>query len=186
MDETSGVGRRSRGRPRKGVDEIPIDAILGAALRAFAAHGYQGVSMRTLNRELGVSHNLLHQRFSSKEQLWYAAVDWGFGGLVERLTSGDDQRLSPVVRLRTFIKTFVMFSAEHPELLRIMDSEAAQDTERLQHLCQTYVMPVQARLIPVYTAAVARGDVRLVPPQTLYFIITSGTAALFSSSAMAR
>ena len=49
------------------------------ALRAFATHGYDGVSVNALSRELGVSHNLLHQRFGSKLALWHAAVDWGFG-----------------------------------------------------------------------------------------------------------
>ncbi len=52
-----------------------MDEILGAALRAFATHGYEGVSVRTLNRELGVSHSLINGRFGSKEDLWYATVD---------------------------------------------------------------------------------------------------------------
>ncbi|MDT7670530.1 MAG: TetR/AcrR family transcriptional regulator, partial [Pseudonocardiales bacterium] len=69
---------RPRGRPRKDSGPAPVDDVLAAALHAFATHGYQGVSVRTLNRELGVSHNLLHQRFGSKEAIWYAAVDWGF------------------------------------------------------------------------------------------------------------
>jgi AcrR family transcriptional regulator len=51
-----------------------LDDILGAALRAFAAHGY-GASLRTINRELGVSHNLLNGRFGSKEARWYATID---------------------------------------------------------------------------------------------------------------
>ncbi|WP_353358403.1 TetR family transcriptional regulator, partial [Mycobacterium sp.] len=33
-----------------------MEDILGAALKAFATHGYDGVALRTLNRELGVSH----------------------------------------------------------------------------------------------------------------------------------
>ena len=39
------------------------------ALRAFATLGYDGVVLRTLNRELGGSHNLLNGRFGSKEAL---------------------------------------------------------------------------------------------------------------------
>ena len=67
--------RRRQGRPRNEDAPASLDEILGAALRAFATHGYDGVSLRTLNRELGASHNLLHGRFGSKEALWYAAVD---------------------------------------------------------------------------------------------------------------
>ena len=34
--------------------------------------------MRTLNRELGVSHSLINARFGSKQDLWYTTVDWAF------------------------------------------------------------------------------------------------------------
>ncbi|WP_309224221.1 MULTISPECIES: TetR/AcrR family transcriptional regulator [unclassified Mycobacteroides] len=178
--------RRPRGRPRKGGEGVSADSIFTAALRAFATHGYQGMSMRTLNRELGVSHNLLHQRFSSKEQLWYAAVDWGYGSLVEKILASDDETLAPSARITRFIKTFTMFSAEHPELVRIMDIESGQDSERLQHICQNYALPMQERLGPVYDEAVAAGELREIPQQTIFFLITSGAAALCSSSAMAR
>ncbi|HEY6575085.1 MAG TPA: helix-turn-helix domain-containing protein, partial [Mycobacterium sp.] len=47
--------------------------ILEAALVAFATYGYDGVSLRTLNRDLGVSHNLIYQRFGGKDDLWRAS-----------------------------------------------------------------------------------------------------------------
>jgi AcrR family transcriptional regulator len=59
----------------------PNDDLLPLALEAFADLGYEGASMRDLCRRLGVSHNLLHQRFGSKDRLWYAAVDHGFKAL---------------------------------------------------------------------------------------------------------
>ncbi len=186
VTEAGELTRRPRGRPRKGGEGVSADVIFTAALRAFATHGYQGVSMRTLNRELGVSHNLLHQRFSSKEQLWYAAVDWGFQAVIDKVLADDDESLGPSARIKRFIKIFVMFAAEHPDLIRIMDIEAGQDSDRLQHICKAYVLPMQERLGPVYEEAVAAGELRQVPLQTSFFLITSGTAALFSSAAMAR
>jgi AcrR family transcriptional regulator len=65
---------RPRGRPPKEETPATEDEVLAAALRAFATHGFNGVSVRTLSRELGVSHNLLHQRFGSKENLWPASA----------------------------------------------------------------------------------------------------------------
>ena len=57
--------RRPRGRPRLEDSPATSDEIFAAALRAFATHGYDGVSVRTLNRELQVSHNLINGRFGS-------------------------------------------------------------------------------------------------------------------------
>ncbi len=74
---------RPRGRPPKDTGPAPMEDVLQAALHSFATHGFNGVSVRTLNRELGVSHNLLHQRYGSKDAVWRAAVNWGFGRLVE-------------------------------------------------------------------------------------------------------
>ena len=75
MATTPSSAARRRGRPRA-EESVDRTEILDAALRAFARHGLEGVSVRTLNRELGVSHNLIYQRFGSKDDLWRAAVDF--------------------------------------------------------------------------------------------------------------
>src|SRR5882762_8170990 len=103
---------KPRGRPRAEDAPVALDDILAAALRAFARHGYEGVSVRTLNRELGVSHNLIHQRFGSKDTLWYAAVDRAFGDLVgEVATSFDPTLTDPLDQLNHAIRRFLRFSA---------------------------------------------------------------------------
>ena len=61
-----------------------------AALDEFAENGFAGTSVRKLARDLGVSHNLIPQRFGSKERLWYAAVDQGFGALATDLFANLD------------------------------------------------------------------------------------------------
>src|SRR6201987_1600726 len=75
------IPERPRGRP-KSADSVPIEEILDRALTMFATVGYDGMSLRTLDRELGVSHNLIYQRFGTKEELWRAAVDYGFRPLL--------------------------------------------------------------------------------------------------------
>src|SRR5262252_9599351 len=80
------VTRRPRGRPPGDAEPVaPNSDLLPLALEAFADLGYEGASMRDLCRRLGVSHNLLHQRFGSKDRLWYAAVDHGFKALAKDL-----------------------------------------------------------------------------------------------------
>ncbi|HEX4358770.1 MAG TPA: TetR/AcrR family transcriptional regulator [Pseudonocardia sp.] len=185
-DPSTAPPGRPRGRPRKDAGPAPADEVLAAALHAFATHGYQGVSVRTLNRELGVSHNLLHQRFGSKEAIWYAAVDWGFGGLVEQLALADDEHADPLERLRAFIRTFVAFNARHPDLVRVANAEGGQPTERLDHLLNTYVAPTVARLAPVVEQLVAAGRIKDLPREAFYYLLTSGAGAMYSNDAMTR
>lgn len=185
-DATAAVPGRPRGRPRKDTGPAPADDVLAAALHAFAIHGYQGVSVRTLNRELGVSHNLLHQRFGSKEAIWYAAVDWGFGGLVEQLARADDDRADPLERLRAFIRTFVAFNARHPDLLRIANAEGGQPTERLDYLLDNHVRPTIERFSPVFDQLIDAGRLKDLPREAIYFLITSGAGTMYSNDAMTR
>lgn len=177
---------RPRGRPSGNETPASSDEVLAAALHAFATHGYQGVSVRTLNRELGVSHNLLNQRFGTKSAIWFAAVDWGFGDLMQQLIASGAEYDDPLDRLRAFIRTFVSFSARHPDLLRLVNIEGSVKSERLDYIISTFVLPTMARMQPTYAELAEKGLVRDVPPQTIYFLITSGGGAMFSSDAMTR
>jgi TetR/AcrR family transcriptional regulator len=175
---------RRRGRPTKAEAPAPDDDVLAAALSAFATHGYAGVSVRTLSRDLGVSHNLLHQRFGSKWAIWRAAVDWGFGGLIRELEAVDRDHVDPLQRLRSFIRTFVKVSARRPELVRIIDGESAQPSDRLDYLCAAYILPMADRIRPPYEQLLADGAIRAIPPETIYYMITSGGAGLYANDAM--
>src|SRR2546423_14162188 len=106
------AGKRT-GRPKAADAPVTLEQILDAAFRAFATYGYDGVAVRTLNRKLGVSHNLIHQRFGSKQALWYAAVDRAFGEQVTELATAFDPTLAdPPDQLNHTIPRFVSYSAQ--------------------------------------------------------------------------
>jgi TetR/AcrR family transcriptional regulator len=134
--------RKRTGRPRAQDAPVTLERILDEAFRAFATYGYDGVTVRTLNRELGVSHNLIHQRFGSKQGLWYAAVDRAFSQQVTELATAFDPTLvDPLDQLNHAIRRFVSYSAERPELLGLMNIEARVDSERLDYIYDNYVAP---------------------------------------------
>jgi AcrR family transcriptional regulator len=185
MTDTPTDPARRRGRPPRDELPAPPDEVLRAALQAFAAHGYQGVSVRTLNRELGVSHNLLHQRFGSKLGLWYAAVEWGFGRLTEELGRAISGSGDPLEQLRRFILTFVEFSARHPDLQRLVIQEGGSPSERLTHLLDRYVRPTIAALTPSLQRLARSRRIRSVPPEVIYNLMTSA-GTNYSSDALTR
>ncbi|WP_313675913.1 TetR/AcrR family transcriptional regulator [Mycolicibacterium sp.] len=179
------AGPKARGRP-KAADALAGDEILAVALRTFATHGYEGVSLRTINRELGASHNLIYQRFGTKEELWKAAVDYGFGGLVDYARSGFDPTIAdPLEQLRLAVRRFVLYSADHPELLALMSIEGRQSTERLRYIYDTYIEPSQRPLARLMTHLADEGKIRAIPYRTFFFLFVHGGASSFTLDSLA-
>jgi AcrR family transcriptional regulator len=153
--------------------------MLDAALTAFAELGYAGMSVRELARQLGVSHNLIPQRFGSKERLWYAAVDHGFGLLhLDLLAVFDDAAPDDLPddlsRLRAMVVRFVEANATRPALLRIINQEAVAGGPRLDYLFTRYIEPVRQFGDQVLAQLHRQGAVRLTSAGLMYFLMTNG------------
>ncbi len=165
-------------RPR----QVSDDVLLGKALTAFAEDGYDGASMRALCRRLEVSHNMLHERFGSKEALWYAAVDHGFRGLVAELgdavmTAGDD----PLEQLRAAMLRFVSVTRVTPALIEVLHQEAARGGPRYEHLFTHYVAPINEVGLRSLRQLQTEGRVRPGPVATTFFHLTTYGLGAMSS-----
>jgi len=140
-----------------------------------------------LNRDLGVSHNLIHQRFGSKQGLWYAAVDRAFSQQVTQLATAFDPTLAdPLDQLNHAIRRFVRYSAERPELLGLMNIEARVDSERLDYIYDNYVAPALAPLGRLLDHLRKNGRIRPISLRALFFLIAHGAAAPFTLAPLAR
>jgi AcrR family transcriptional regulator len=178
---------RRTGRPKAQDAPVTLEQILDAAFRAFATYGYDGVVVRTLNRELGVSHNLIHQRFGSKQGLWYAAVDRAFSQQVTELATAFDPTLTdPLDQLNYAIRRFVRYSAERPELLGLMNIEARVDSERLDYIYDNYIAPALAPLGLLLDHLRENDRIRPISLRALFFLIAHGAAAPFTLAPLAH
>lgn len=161
------------------------DVLLDAVLKAFGENGFEGTSVREIARGLDVSHNLIPQRFGSKEQLWYAAVDHGFGRLQADLmrkadSLGDDK----LAVLRGIVTFFIETNARHPFLLQIINQEASRPGPRLDYLFETYIRPVRdfgARWLDDLAKA---GQIAPTSVTLLYFLMTHGAGGVFALPAL--
>jgi TetR/AcrR family transcriptional regulator len=171
---------RGRGRPRTG-EEIDLDVLLQAALEAFAETGYDGTSVRELSRRLGVSHALLIARFGSKEGLWFAAMEHALKE-TEKAWRGvaDSPGFDDLEALRQGIVRQVIFSAAHPEVLRIMNHEGAIDSPRVRFVMDRFVKPLRPGVERLIARLVAAGRIRPVPYATLHFLAVVGGGALYA------
>jgi AcrR family transcriptional regulator len=178
MAVTDSKGKAGPGRPQL-LDDA---AILTAALAAFAEVGYEAMSIRSLGRDLGLSHGTLNQRFRSKERLFYAAVDHGFGGLSEAMERHLARWPGPRTELdalRGALRAFLLASSEHPELVRLMNTLGITGSERLDYVFDRYITPT---IEPLRRAVlIARpSDVASISGRELFFLIAHGAAAPFT------
>jgi AcrR family transcriptional regulator len=90
------------------------EAILAAASRHFAQHGYDRASLRSIAGEAGVDQKLIAHFFGSKRQLFVAAVGLPFnpGEVLPEILAGDADSIGE--RLAAFLVDVL----EQPELHR--------------------------------------------------------------------
>jgi len=173
----------TRGRPR-----IRGDAeILDAALRAFAAYGYDAMSVRSLNAGLGLSHGAISQRFGSKLDLWFAAIDHGFVGFFAGIAAERATRpsgLDDFEELRETIRAFLLGAARRPELGRLMNQEGLHATERLEYFVRNVLLPGLAETIELLSRLADDGVIHRVSARAVFFLVAHGAEAPYTLTAL--
>jgi TetR/AcrR family transcriptional regulator len=157
------------------------DRIVAAATELFSERSFDGATTREIAGRAGVTQPLLNYHFHSKEELWRAAVDSLFGllnrTLDERTTGlrGVDEVTSAKLRVREF----VVFSARHPQLHRIIMQESKADGPRMDYLVERHVRPIYLRTIDLFESLARQGAVPPISPVHLYYIVTGAGPTMF-------
>jgi len=177
-----------RGRPRIRQD----DEILDAALDAFAAQGYDAMSLRSLNALLGLSHGTISQRFGSKERLYFAAIDRGFATFVADIDLRRRHLLAAIEPpddlsdLRATIRAFLGAAHLRPELGRMMNQEGLASTPRLRYIVDTVMVPLFGVVGELIARLRAADRIRPVTVRGLFFLVGHGAEAPFTLTALSE
>jgi len=170
------------GRPR-----LRDDAqILEAALRAFSDQGYEAMSMRALNAELGLSHETIGARFGSKRQLYAAALEHGAAGFFTLLAMERAAQPAPpddLGELRETIRSFISVAASHRELGRLINQEGLTASDRLDDIVRTALEPGTRPLVDLVRRLVDAGVIRPTSARELFFL-SQAAAAPFTHPAL--
>lgn len=81
--------------------------LLETAITLFSKKGYNGVSMRDIAKEVGISPPALYNHFDSKEALYRAAISTTFEDKSTRLLATMSASDEPLQCLRLFIQILV-------------------------------------------------------------------------------
>lgn len=90
------------------------------ALQRFAEHGYAGVTLRALARDLGCSYATPYRYFRDKQHIFAAVRGLAyerFGAALESAAVGESD---PEQRLRLMLRSFVRFAIDQPHAYRMM------------------------------------------------------------------
>lgn len=144
--------------------------------------------MRELTRRLGVSHNLVHHHFGSKQDLWRAALDHGIGSTADELTDLLSRSVgspgSPQV-LRRVLERAIALLTRRPEVARIFADESARPGPRLDYLHEKYLGPIIEVLSRFLRESRAFG-VRDVDSRVAALFVLSSASAQFTHNALAE
>lgn len=100
------------------------DDVVAAAGRLFAAHGYEGTSMRELGKELGLLGSSIYSHVAGKQDLLVAVVEEGAELFQRSASAALDADGSAADRLRVFLAGHVDVVLDHLDVSRTFLNEA--------------------------------------------------------------
>ncbi|MCF4165099.1 TetR/AcrR family transcriptional regulator [Zavarzinia compransoris] len=118
-------------------------AIIESAASEFAAQGYGGASLRSIASRTGIELGHLGYHFSTKMELWQAAVTHIFEAIPKAseipLAEDEDEARSSIARMAM---DYAAYTEAHPEHIHIVFSESAAGGERLDWLADHFLNDV--------------------------------------------
>lgn len=170
----------NRGRPPLLSDE----AILKKALEAFASGGFEAMSVRALNANLGLSHETVSQRFGTKSELFLAAVKYGFQLFIndfnDELTRNDPT--SDLEQLRALLRAFMFSTSRHPTLGELLHHVAIDEEQRNVIIGKTGLADQLMNAAELLRRLKSDGVIRDIQLRELWFMAQSAAAPIHFSN----
>ncbi|MEM0985071.1 MAG: TetR/AcrR family transcriptional regulator [Pseudomonadota bacterium] len=159
--------------------------ILQAALEVFAERGFSSATVRDIASRIGMSHGMIRYHYETKEQLWFASVDYLFERLDRELaiSAADAARLDAgeLDIFRDWLRRYVRYCADHPEHARIMMQESVSPSARLDEVIEKHVRAGQLAALKTISVLQEHGVFpRDVPPASLIYMITGACQNVFA------
>lgn len=161
--------------------DVTRKRILAAALDLFSEISFDGATTREIAARAGVTQPLLNYHFSSKDELWRAAVDGLFAELNEALTSRAQglRGVDDLTVAKLMVREFIYFSAAHPQLHRIITQECKSDGPRMDWLVERHIRPRYEQTVALFGHLVDAGHLPDIPAPHLYYILTGAGPTMF-------
>lgn len=174
---------RRRGRPPSDAQHAVSEShLLNEAFFAFARYGYEGMTLRALAKQLGVSHNLINVRFGTKADLWRCAVDAQTAIAAPPVYAAfDAPGLTAEAQLRQLMHGFCRWAHDNPEFVSMTYVEGRHASWRLDYLVESYILPFKKRFDDLLKAVATERPVTPLTTPALMSILVAGVGFYFAA-----
>lgn len=118
------------------------EVILDTAERLFAARGVEGVALRDLAREMGLTAPSLYNHFPSKQALYEAVLDRGLRPIVEMVAETWQLGALQPERMRATTDRLIAHLALHPHLGRLLQRAMLDESGPFDALLGRWLSPL--------------------------------------------
>jgi TetR/AcrR family transcriptional regulator len=163
------------------------DRVLQVAQALFAERGYRGTSLRDIAKRIGIKAPSLLHHFPSKQQLYLAVLDKMFESLEDAANAIAWGRESRQERMRQAVGDTIDFIASHPDFVRIMWKEMADESGVGRQVLKRRLPPLFSTAVNFIFRGQRDGEFRTeVDPLHFMWSLNSITIGYFTTAAMVR
>ena len=143
--------------------------LLEHAWKVVERDGVDGLSLRGISREIGVSHSASGRHFRDRHQLLDALARMGFHRLNQAIAAATAPTATVEERLRASGRSYVEFAVAHARVLDLMYAQKRHPdaSEELRSLSEESM----SLLVETITGAQAEGIVRAGDPHELAVVV---------------
>jgi TetR/AcrR family transcriptional regulator len=149
--------------------------LLRAAADAFAKHGFEGASLRSIAEKADVSFQLIAYYFGTKQDLWVATINQLFDRYLETGKSIGFHESSNV--REQFLNHFRILTTsmlQHPQMRRIWIQEYFADSGRYHEVVKPMIERAHREwALPYFKEVIRLGIVRDAEPEELAIVLTA-------------
>ncbi|MGJ8526675.1 HTH-type transcriptional regulator RutR [Halomonadaceae bacterium LMG 33818] len=150
------------------------EAILAAALKAFASHGLHGARLETIAEEAGLSKTNLLYYFPSKGKLYTAVLTRTLDDWLAPLKKFDESQNAMEV-LDHYLTEKLVSSRDNPDAARLFCMEMLHGGPTIKHFMETELKQVVEAKKNVVVAWIAQGQLAPVDPYQLFYLLWAAT-----------
>jgi len=155
---------KRRGRPKLD-PSLRRREILENAIELFAQSGYTGTDVQAVALSLGIAKGTVYLYFSSKRELFLAAVEYAIKRLAERIDEEVRQVSGPVEKMKALVAAHFRFFDEDEPLAEVIVREGGEFRAHAENTYYSIYAQNAGRLEDIVRNGVKLGVFRRTSPK---------------------